>query len=112
MNFEEIYFDNCYKSLKQLYSELGSTLNRYENNNNDENKNQIEILYNRIKNGDISDSSSDDDDDFFDNTPKESNSDKFFNNFINNNINNNMINRYNNEKYLQLYKNYKDNFIF
>jgi hypothetical protein len=110
MNFEEIYFDNCYKSLKQLYSELGSTLNRYENNNNDENKNQIEVLYNRIKNGDISDSSSDDD--FFDNTPKESNSDKFYNNFINNNINNNMINRYNNGKYLQLYKNYKDNFIF
>ena len=100
MNFEEIYFDNCYKSLKKLYSDLGSTLNKYEDNNNDENKKQIELLYDKIKCGNISESSSDDDDDdefyseFFNNTPKESKSDIFYNNFINNNINNDMIYRY------------------
>mgnify|MGYP007047698239 CR=1 FL=1 len=115
MNFDEIYFDNCYKSLKKLYSDLGSKLDKYEDNNNDENKRQIELLYDKIKGGDISESSSDDDDfysEFFDIKQKDSNTDKFYNNIINNSINNDMIYRYNDERYLQLYKNYKDNFIF
>lgn len=122
MNFNEIYFDNCHKNLQKIYNMIGDVLNNYKKNKTEDNKKEIELIYDTIISGKIdqeSDSECDNNSvdstnflDIINDDNNNNNIDIFYDNFINNNINNNMIDIYKNKNYIKLYNNYKNNFIF